>query len=108
MTHIQFQDFARMDLRIGRVKEVSDHPDAQKLYVLRVDLGDREIQLVAGLKEHYSPQDLLEKEIVVVANLEPRSLRGIESQGMLLAAQCGETVSVLTVDRPVEAGSPVR
>lgn len=84
---IAFDDFAKIDLRVGKVLEVSDHPNADKLYVLRVDLGNGDQrQLLAGLREYVSPEALLGRQIVVIANLEPRKMRGLESQGMLLAA----------------------
>ncbi len=76
----------KLDLRIGLIKEVHDHPDADKLIVMIIDLGDEERQLVAGLKEHYSRDELEGKHITVLCNLKPAKLRGIESQCMLLAA----------------------
>ncbi len=105
---ISFDDFAKMDLRVGKVVEVREHPSADKLYVLKVDMGENQIQLVAGLKVYYSPEELEGKLIVVLTNLEPKTLRGVESQGMLLAASAGDTVSVLTVDKEVPPGSTVK
>lgn len=108
---ITFDDFLKMDLRIGKVLEVAEHPNADKLLVLQVDLGNEKRQLVAGLKPYMSAEALVGKNIVVVANLEPRKMRGIESQGMLLAASSGEndnrTVIVLTTDGDVPPGSIV-
>ena len=77
--------------------ETKDHPGADKLYILQILLGDEKRQLVAGLKEYYSKEDLLNKKIIVVTNLKPAKLRGIESQGMLLAAEDKEDVGLLTV-----------
>lgn len=104
---ITFDEFTKMTLQVAEVKAVEDHPNADKLLVLRVDLGGDERQLVAGLKGHYEPDALVGKKIVVVSNLAPARLRGVDSQGMLLAAGDGETLSLLTVDRDVPAGSKV-
>jgi len=76
---------------------VEDHPNAEKLYVVQVDLGTEKRQLVAGLKTHIKKEDLPGKNVVVVANLEYAKLRGIESQGMVLAADNGKELVVLTV-----------
>jgi methionine--tRNA ligase beta chain len=86
---------AALDLRVARVDSVVAHPKADKLYLLRVDLGDETRQLVAGLRKEYTPEELAGKTCVVVANLEPAKLRGEVSQGMLLAAQGGAVVGVL-------------
>ncbi len=99
------QPLEGLDLRVGRVEEVKEHPDADKLYVLRVNLGKETRQLVAGLKKYYSPEELNGKKIIVVANLEPAKLRGQLSQGMLLAADHDERVACLTTD--VEPGTQV-
>jgi len=95
-----------LDLRVARIIEVNDHPNADKLYVLQIDLGAEKRQLVAGLKGHYSKEELKGKKIVVITNLKYAKLRGIESQGMLLAGDDGENVGVLTVEKS-EAGSHV-
>jgi len=90
-----------LDIRVGLVTDVKDHPNADKLYMLRVDLGDEERTLVAGLRPYYSKEELKDKKIAVLANLKPAKLRGIKSEGMLLAADDGKTVSVL-----IPEGSP--
>lgn len=108
---ISFEDFMKLDLRIGKVLEVADHPNADRLYVLQVDIGGEQRQLLAGLKAHCTGESLLGQNVVVVANLEPRKLRGMESRGMLLAAsyeQDGrQNVVILTTDQPVPPGSQV-
>lgn len=108
---ISFDDFLKLDLRVAKVLEVSDHPNADKLYVLKVDLGDEQRQLLAGLKQHCAPEALIGRNIVVVANLEPRKLRGMESHGMLLAASYAEgddrNVVILTTDQTVPPGAEV-
>ena len=97
------------DLRIGEILEAREHPNADKLYVLKVNLGSSEIQLVAGLRKHYRADELVGRKIVVIANLKPTKLRGEISQGMLLAADDGETVSLLSpLGENLKAGDPVR
>lgn len=105
---ITLADFQRLDLRVGTVLEASLHPKADRLLVLRVDLGDEERQLVAGVRGHYEPEDLIGRQVVVVRNLEPATLRGVESQGMLLAAQDGARVVLLMPVEPVTPGARVR
>lgn len=109
--NITFDDFMKLDLRVAKVLEVSEHPNADKLLVLKVDLGEETRQIIAGVKAYYSPEQLLGKQIVVVANLDPRKMRGLESQGMLLAASYEEgeerNVVVLTPDKEVKPGSTV-
>ena len=102
------QDFAKLDMRIAEVTEVREHPNADKLLVLKISLGDETRQIVAGLKGHYTAEALTGRKIVVVTNLEAVKLRGEESNGMLLAAQDGERVVLLVPEQDVAAGSPVR
>lgn len=105
---ITIEDFAKLDLRVATVKAAEPHPKADRLLILKVDLGSEERQLVAGIRTHYTPEELIGKQIVVVANLQPAVLRGVESQGMLLAAADGERVVVLSPEKPVAPGSQVR
>lgn len=106
---IAFEDFAKIKLRVGRVVEAGPHPNADKLLVLKVDLGDEQRQLCAGIKGHYAPEDLVGTNIIVVANLAPRMMRGFESQGMLLAASNADKsqVILLTTREPIAPGSAV-
>ena len=90
-----------LNLRVAQVPEASLHPKADKLLVLKLDVGDHQRQVVAGIRSCYAPETLVGRKIVVVANLKPAKLRGEESQGMLLAASEGETISVLAPDAPV-------
>tara|TARA_Y100000034_G_C6823021_1_gene370876 strand:- start:778 stop:1089 length:312 start_codon:yes stop_codon:yes gene_type:complete len=99
---ITFGDFKKIELKVGEIKEVDDHPSADRLYVLKVDTGE-ERTLVAGIKETYSKEELVGKKIIVVCNLEEKELRGVLSQGMLLAADKG--ASLLTVDKESSNGS---
>lgn len=99
---ISFEDFKKVDLRVARVVEAKDHPNADKLLILQVDLGSETRQLVAGLKGHYEPADLVGKSIVVVTNLAPRKVRGEESQGMLLAAVSADESQVILLSPMAE------
>lgn len=101
---VSFAEFKKVDMRIGRITSVEDHPNADKLYVIKVDLGGEERQTVAGLKGYYTPDQLQGKLAVVVANLEPAVLRGVESQGMLLACQDGPRVMLLQPDGDAAPG----
>jgi tRNA-binding protein len=97
---IAYADFAKLELRVAKVLEVRPHPNADRLLLLNVDIGDEQKQIVAGIRHHYEPEQLVGKLIVIVNNLEPATLRGESSNGMLLAATSGEKVVVLTVDDP--------
>lgn len=105
---ITIDDFRKLELRIARIKEAADHPNADKLYVLTVELGDKDKQIVAGIKKSYTKEELVGRLVVVVDNLEPAVLRGVESQGMLLAASDENGISVLSPDKPVILGSIVK
>ena len=107
---IGIEEFARVKLKIATIREVLPHPRADKLLVLKVDLGgEDQRQLVAGIKNAYQPEDLVGRQIVVVSNLQPATLRGERSEGMLLAASDGSGEPVLlSVEKPVENGAQVR
>ena len=97
-----------LNLKVAEIVDVKDHPDAHKLYVLQINLGKEKRQLVAGLKEHYSKDELKNKKIIVVMNLKYAKLRGVESQGMLLAAEDKNgTIGILTV-KDAEPGDTVK
>jgi methionyl-tRNA synthetase len=104
---ISIDDFRKVELRIATIKSAEPHPNADKLMVLRIDLGDEQRQICAGIRGHYAPEELLGKQIVVVANLETAKLRGLDSQGMLLAASDDDRVIILTPDKTVLAGAKV-
>lgn len=109
MANITIDDFRKIELRVGTISSAEPHPNADRLVVLRVDLGTEQRQLVAGIRAHYAPESLVGRQIVVVANLEPATLRGVESQGMLLAASDAEgRLAVVTPERPVAAGATVK
>ncbi|MBN1282605.1 MAG: methionine--tRNA ligase [Proteobacteria bacterium] len=105
---IEITDFAKVDLRVAEIIAAERVEGADKLLKLKVTLGEEERQIVAGIAKHYSPEELVGKRIVVVANLKPATLRGIESQGMLLAASDENTVSILTPLKDVKIGSKVK
>ena len=109
MEKISFQDWQKLDLRVGKIKSVKDHSNADKQYVIMVDLGEGEhdLQIVSGLKGYYTKDDLLNKNIIVIRNLEPRVIRGIESQGMLLAAIFQDKIVLLQPEKDIEAGAKV-
>lgn len=107
---ITIEDFTRIDLRVAEIKSVEPHPNADKLLVLKIDVGDgiSGRQVVAGIKNHYKPEELVGKKVIVVNNLAPAVLRGVESQGMLLAAQDNGKIVILTTEKDVKPGSKIR
>jgi methionyl-tRNA synthetase len=104
---VPFAEFKKLDIRVAKVLSVENHPNADKLYVLKINVGDGERQIVAGLRPYYTPEQLLGRNIAVIVNLEPALLRGVESQGMLLAAQDGPNVLLLQPDREAAPGARV-
>lgn len=104
---VAYEDFEKMDLRVARVVSAERVEGSDKLLRLEVDLGAEKRQLVAGIGKHYSPEDAIGKEIIVLANLEPKMIKGLESQGMLLAAWDEGNVVLLTLDREMKEGSRV-
>jgi len=105
---IEISDFAKADLRVAQVLTAEKVVGTDKLLKLSITLGDEERQIVAGIAQHYSPSELVGKKIVVVANLKPAKLRGILSQGMLLAASLGGQLSLVTPERDVPVGAKVK
>jgi methionine--tRNA ligase beta chain len=106
---ITIEQFKEVELRVATIAHAEPHPNADRLVVLRVDLGGGETrQIVAGIRAHYEPAALVGRQIVVVANLAPATLRGVESQGMLLAASGDGTLTLVRPDEPMPPGSPVR
>jgi len=105
---ITIEDFAKIELKIGRVLEAKRVDGSSKLIVMKVDIGE-ERQIVAGIGKAYSPEELKGKNIVVVTNLQPAKLMGLESNGMLLAASDDEgKLSILSTDRDIREGSKVK
>lgn len=104
---ITINDFRTVELKVATVKSAEPHPNADKLMVLQVDLGTEQRQICAGIRNHYTPEELIGKQIIVVANLESAKLRGLESQGMLLAASDEGRVIILTPEKSVQPGAKV-
>lgn len=106
---IAFDVFASVDLRVARIIDVEDHESARKpMYKLRLDLGELGTRnIVAGIKAHYSKDELIGKSIVVVANLQARKIAGLLSDGMLLAAEDGEDIALIVPDRDFAPGSKI-
>ncbi len=107
---ITIEELGRIDLRVAEITSAEDHPNADKLLVLKIDAGDgiEGRQLVAGLKGHYGTSELIGKKIIIVNNLASAVLMGVESQGMLLAAQDGRSVVILEPEKDVSPGSRIR
>jgi len=109
MNHVTYDDFAKLDLRVAEILEVEKVENADKLYKLKIKVGDEKRQLVAGMAPYYTEDEMKGKRIIIIANLEPRKIRGIESQGMLLAAESEDgKVKLLTTDGDIETGSKIR
>jgi methionine--tRNA ligase beta chain len=104
---ITIDDFRKVELRTAKVLACDPHPNADRLYVLRLDVGGTERQIVSGIRQHYQPEELVGKTIILAANLEPADLRGVTSHGMLLAVRDGEKVVVLSTEKPVPSGLAV-
>ena len=106
---VSYDDFAKLDLRVAKILEVEDVENSDKLWKLKIQVGEEIRTLAAGIKAYYTREELVGKLIIVIANLEPRKIRGIESQGMLLAAEDDNgNVKLLTVDGALETGSKIR
>ena len=111
MENISFSDFSKLDLRVGRIIEVEKHPSVDKLFVLQVEFGEDigQKQIVAGLKNYYSADELIDKFAVFVVNFETRNLRGVESHGMILAAVSDDKGDVvfLTPEKDIAEGTRI-
>lgn len=104
---ITFEDFKKLDLRIARIIEVKDHPNAAKLLILKILVEAEEKQVVAGIKGYYSNEELIGKDVLIINNLEPAIIRGEESKGMVLAVKDEDTLSLLVPERKIKTGSAV-
>ncbi|WP_306484656.1 methionine--tRNA ligase [Anaerococcus sp.] len=106
--YIDFEDFTKVDLVVGKILEAKEHPNADKLLVFTVDIGEDETRtIVSGIKKWYAPEDLVGKNVIVVRNLAPRKMRGIESEGMLLAADFDDDLSLLSTLEDLKPGAKV-
>lgn len=102
---IGIEDFLKVDLRVAKILSAERVEGSEKLLKLQISLGEEERTIVAGIAKHYSPEELVGKKIVIVANLKPRKIFGITSQGMLLAASDGEKLSLIVPDKDVKEGA---
>ena len=105
---ITIEDFAKLELKVAVILEAKAHPDADRLLVLIVDTGTEKKEIVAGISQHYKPEELVGKKVILVNNLQPATLRGVVSNGMILAAKDGERLSLVVPERPVAPGATVR
>ena len=97
---IDFETWSKLDIKVAQIIEAKDHPKADRLYVLSLDVDGETRQVVSGIKEYYTKEELLGKHVVLLANLKPIKLRGVESHGMLLAESRGEKVRLLEARLP--------
>lgn len=104
---ITLEEFKKIELRIAEIISAAPHPEADKLLVLRIRIGEEERTLVAGIRNFYEPSNLVGKRIVVVTNLAPATIRGVTSEGMLLAASNEETLTILVPDREIASGAKI-
>jgi methionyl-tRNA synthetase len=105
---VSFEEFSKMDLRVGKILKAESVPQSKNLIKLLIDIGGESRQAVAGIAQYYSPKELEGKQVAVITNLQPKRMFGIESNVMILAAEDEKTVSMLLPDRPVKVGSKIR
>ncbi len=106
--HITIDDVDKVDLRVAKVLDVEKHPNADKLLVLQLEVGDEKRQVVSGIAKYYQPEDLVGKNVILVYNLKPIKLRGIESHGMVLAADKGKKLTLVTTLEDIGSGAQVK
>ena len=104
---IDVDDFAKVELKVGTIVSCEKHPKADRLLVEQIDLGDETRQIVSGIAKYYQPEDLVGKQVVVVTNLKPVKLRGVESNGMILCAADKKHLSIVSVDQPMPNGTKI-
>jgi methionyl-tRNA synthetase len=105
---VTFNDFKKLDIIVARVENARDHPNADKLVILEVNVGGGKKEIVAGIKKFYAKEQLVGKDIVIVNNLEPATIRGAKSNGMLLAVEDEKGICLITPDKPAKPGSKIR
>ncbi len=103
-----YEDFQKLDIKVAEIESVTPHPNADRLYVLGIRVGEIRKQIVAGIRLHYTEEQLKGKKIVIIDNLDPVVIRGVESQGMLLAASNETTLTIITPERPIADGAKVK
>ncbi len=105
---VSFDDFKKLELKVAEIAAVDPHPNADRLWMLRIKIGVEERTIVAGIRQHYAPEQLVGRKIVVVSNLEPATIRGVTSQGMLLAASDDQKIIILVPEKDIASGSVVK
>jgi methionine--tRNA ligase beta chain len=107
MEMINFEDFVKIDLRIGKIIEAEKVEGSSKIIKTTVDLGEEKRQILAGIGKFYTPEELINKIVVVVANLSPKKIMGMDSEGMILAVKDDNNLSLLGVDKEIKIGSKI-
>jgi len=107
-SQVSIEDFAKLDLRVAEIKAAEPVSGADRLLKLQIDIGGEQRQIVAGIAQHYAPETLIGKHIVVVANLKPAKVRGVLSEGMLLAASTADSLGLVTVEKDLPSGARVK
>ena len=105
---VSLEEFKNFQFKVAEIESAAPHPNADRLYVLTVRVGEVRKTIVAGIRNHYGEEELRGKKIVIVDNLAPANIRGIESQGMLLAASEGEELTLIVPERAIASGAQVR
>ena len=105
MEMINFEDFVKIDLRIGKIIEAEKVEGSSKIIKTTVDLGEEKRQILAGIGKFYTPEELINKIVIVVANLSPKKIMGMDSEGMILAVKDDNNLSLLGVDKEIKIGS---
>ena len=108
MPQISIDEFARLDIRVGQIIKAEKLPNADKLLKLEVDLGEEKRTVVAGIAKAYKPEEIIGKKVLVVTNLKPAKIRGVLSEGMILAASFNEKMVLTTIDGDIEVGAKVK
>ena len=104
---VNFEDWQNLDFRVAEILEVNDHPNADKLYIIIVKIDKEKRTIVAGIKDSYSKEDLIGKKIIVFTNIKPTTIRGIKSNGMLLATSNKDEIVLLIPDKEIDSGSKI-
>ena len=104
---LSFEDFSKIDMRVGKIVDAQNIPQAKKLLKLAIDIGDNTKQCIAGIADTYTPEDLKGKLLIVVTNLKPRKVFGLVSEVMVLAALDGTIISIIQPDKTIKLGSKI-
>ena len=105
---ITYDDFKKLEIRVAEIESAVPHPNADRLFVLGLKVGDIKKTIIAGIRQYYTDAELVGKKIVIINNLEPAVIRGVESQGMLLAASDDLGLTLITPERPIKDGAGVK